>query len=535
LGRMPESRIVIIGAGMGGLAAALRLASSGVPVLVLEAQKAPGGKMRQVWAGGHAFDAGPTVLTMKWVFDDLLAGLNTSLEDEIALDKADLLARHFWAGADQLDLHADVDRSVDAIGAFSGRADAAGYRKFAADSQRVFETLKDTFISASRPNPVSLSSRIGFLRFADMLALRPFSTLWAALGEYFSDPRLRQLFGRYATYCGSSPFAAPATLMLVAHVEQAGVWIPRGGMHGIASRFQALAESRGVSFRFDTPVDQIQTDSTSGAVKAVRLGSGEVIEADKVIFNGDVSALQDLLTPKSQKAFKKVPDRKRSQSALVACGVAKAKGVPLAHHTVFFSDDYKAEFQAVFQDRSAPPDPTVYVCAQDRDGSGGLRRGRSGQDLERIYCLMNLPADGDRHSYSTSELDQCLTAMDRRLAKNGLTLLRDENAQVLTAPDGFNKLFPATGGALYGQASHGWMASFSRLGAKGRLKGLYLAGGSVHPGPGIPMAALSGKLAAEQVMADIAMTGRFHRVATSGGTSTQPATAAITPSRSSPS
>lgn len=535
MGNMPETRVVIIGAGMGGLAAALRLANTGVSVTVLEAAAAPGGKMRQVEAGGQAFDAGPTVLTMKWVFDDVLSGLDTSLEDEVKLDKADLLARHYWTGAAALDLYADVEKSADAIGAFSGREDAAGYRAFAADSKRVFETLKDTFISASRPNPVTLSRRIGFHRFADMLALRPFSTLWTALGGYFSDPRLRQLFGRYATYCGSSPYAAPATLMLVAHVEQAGVWIPKDGMHGIARRFQALAESCGVEFRFGARVDQIETDGSDRKVTGVRLASGEVIEADRVIFNGDVSALQDLLTPARGKAHKRVSAAKRSQSALVSCGLAATEGVPLTHHTVFFSDDYDAEFQAVFRDRAAPADPTVYVCAQDRSSSGDIHSAGLQSGHERIYCLMNLPADGDTHSYSTSELEQCLTAMDRRLAKNGLTLHRDRKAQVLTAPDGFNKLFPATGGALYGQASHGWMASFSRLGAKGKLAGLYLAGGSVHPGPGIPMAALSGKLAAEQVMADAAMTGRFHRAAISGGMSTRPATAAPTPSRSLPS
>lgn len=535
MGKMPETRVVIIGAGMGGLAAALRLAKAGVSVTVLEAAAAPGGKMRQVEAGGQVFDAGPTVLTMKWVFDDLLSGLGTSLEDEVTLEKADLLARHYWARAAALDLYADVEKSADAIGMFSGREDAAGYRKFASDSKRVFETLKDTFISASRPNPVTLSQRIGFHRIADMLALRPFSTLWTALGDYFSDPRLKQLFGRYATYCGSSPYAAPATLMLVAHVEQAGVWIPKGGMHGIASRFQALAETCGVRFRFGASVNQIETDRSGRKVAAVRLSSGEVIEADRVIFNGDVSALDGLLTPAPAKGFQKVPDEKRSQSALVSCGLAMAEGVALTHHTVFFSDDYEAEFQSVFQDRAAPADPTVYVCAQDRNSSGGIQSAGPQTGHERIYCLMNLPADGDTHSYSTSELEQCLTAMDRRLAKNGLMLHRDRKAQVLTAPDGFNKLFPATGGALYGQASHGWMASFSRLGAKGKLAGLYLAGGSVHPGPGIPMAALSGKLAAEQVMADAAMTDRFHRAVISGGMSTPPATAVRTPSRSLPS
>lgn len=556
MGTPPQNRIIIIGAGMGGLAAALRLAGAGVPVLVLEAAKTPGGKLREVLAGGRAFDAGPTVLTMKWVFDDLLAAFNTCLEDEVALEKAEHLARHYWTGGLCLDLYADLDRSAEKIAATFSADDAAGFRRFAADSQRVFETLKNTFISAPKPNPLTLSKRIGFNRLGDMLALRPFTSLWKALGGYFCDPRLRQLFARYATYCGSSPFAAPATLMLVAHVEQAGVWIPSGGIHAIARRFQSLAQERGASFRFNARVEHIQTGEGGRKVTSVRLETGEVIAADQIIFNGDVSALPALLAPRDgagqTRAHRISPGHAstghasrfghRSQSALVTCGLARAEGVPLAHHTVFFSDDYEAEFRAVFNECRAPADPTVYVCAQDRDGGGRMRPEGAGQPQERLYCLMNLPADGDRHPYATSELDRCLTAMDRRLAANGLRLQRDREAQVLTAPDGFNRLFPATGGALYGQASHGWMASFKRpgthlgtyLGPGAGPKGLYLAGGSVHPGPGLPMAALSGRLAADQMLAELAMTGQSRPVAISGGMSTQQAAAGSSPSRSSP-
>ncbi|MTI07061.1 phytoene desaturase [Roseibium denhamense] len=526
-----KNQVVVIGAGMGGLAAALRLAAADIPVLVIEAGQTPGGKMRQVRSGGRGLDAGPTVLTMKWVFDGLLAAFGTSLEGEVRLQKADLLARHYWQEAQSLDLFAEVAETADAIGRFAGKKDADGYIRFAADSKRIFELLKDTFIDASKPNPVSLSSRVGFHKSADLLALKPFSTLWSALGDYFSDARLRQLFGRYATYCGSSPFSAPATLMLVAHVEQAGVWIPEKGMYSVAAALADLAGRQGVNFMYGSPVEAILTDKGGKHTKAVRLASGETIPADHVLFNGDVSALQDLVQGSAQRHHPKTAPSKRSQSALVTCGLAVPDGVPLAHHTVFFSNDYEAEFRAVFKHRAAPEDPTVYICAQDRSAEGNLHGTAPPNEAERIYCLMNLPADGDRHSYTSGELDQCLTAMHRRLAANGLLLHGDRKAEVLTPPDRFNSLFPATGGALYGQASHGWMASFTRPGNRSKLKGLYLAGGSVHPGPGAPMAALSGKIAAECLIADLALTGRSRPVAINGGTSTRSATAAVTPSR----
>lgn len=520
-----EDRVVIIGAGIGGLAAALRLAASGRSVLVLEAADAPGGKLCQVEAGGLTFDGGPTVLTMKWVFDTLLESFGLHLDDLLQMEKAQVLARHYWQGGVRLDLHADLQANFETIASFAGRREAEGYRQFSADSRRVYELLKDTFIDATRPNPFSLSSRIGLSNAGALFALKPFSTLWSALGGYFSDPRLHQLFARYATYCGSSPYMAPATLMLVAHVEQEGVWIPKDGMHALAKGLADLARAQGVDLRLGSPVASIAADPGGRGVRGVRLASGEFLPSRQVIFNGDTAALAELLGREKTRPDTAGPPR-RSQSALVACGTAACSGVPLAHHTVFFSNAYEAEFQSVFDRQEPPHDPTVYVCAQDRDASGT----QSGSGAyERIYCLMNLPADGDRHDYCESELDRCLTAMDRRLAANGLTLERDRDALVLTAPDTFAKRYPATAGALYGQPSHGWRASFNRPGARSPLKGLYLAGGSVHPGPGVPMAALSGKIAADCLMTDQLSIGRSPRVAIAGGMPTRQATAGDTP------
>ncbi|MGD0109573.1 MAG: NAD(P)-binding protein, partial [Rhodopila sp.] len=219
---MRTPRVTVIGAGAGGLAAAIDLARSGAAVTVLERAATPGGKIRQSQVAGVGVDAGPTVLTMRWVFDALFSDAGTSLASHLTLHPTELLARHAWSGTERLDLFADIGRSADAIGRFAGSAEAAGYRSFCARAQRVYRTLEGPFIRAPRPTAVSLAAASGV---SEMFSISPFATLWKALGDHFRDPRLRQLFGRYATYSGSSPFQSPATLMLIAHVEQQGVWL----------------------------------------------------------------------------------------------------------------------------------------------------------------------------------------------------------------------------------------------------------------------------------------------------------------------
>ena len=505
-------KVVIVGAGLGGLCSAIALAAAGFDVTVLERQADPGGKMRNVKVDGAGIDGGPTVFTMKWVFDELFDAAGLSFDAHVSLTQANILARHGWRDGSALDLFANVEDSVAAIDAFAGPENAEGYRRFAADSERVFETLKRNYIAAPRPNPIDLVRRIGPLNVGDMLALKPFSSLWKALGGYFKDPRLQQLFGRYATYCGSSPYQAPATLMLVAHVERDGVWFVTGGMHALARALADAAKQLGATVRYETDMAGIVV---SDRVTGVKLASGEQIDANAVIFNGDASALARLL-PDGAHSPKPVPAAKRSLSAQTWSMRAQTSGFPLSRHTVFFSDDYHAEFDQVFKQRQLPEQPTVYICGQDRDDEGALAS--DADSSERLLVLINAPADGDTHSFPESEVDEWLGKTCDQLAHCGLTL--DPISAVPTGPAQFEALFPGSGGALYGRASHGWMASFQRQGSRTKVPGLYLAGGSVHPGPGVPMAALSGKLAAESLVADRASMPRFRPAATSGGTST---------------
>ncbi|HZF77164.1 MAG TPA: phytoene desaturase family protein [Acetobacteraceae bacterium] len=507
---MAGSRTIIVGAGVGGLSAALALAAQGHAVTVLERAAAPGGKMRVVEAGGAAIDSGPTVFTMRWVFDELFGEAGERLEDHLALRPLEVLARHAWSASERLDLFADPARSEDAIGQFAGAAEARGFRDFSARARRIYEALERPFIRAERPTPFSLVASAGPFGLMGLWGVSPFATMWKALGEHFRDPRLRQLFGRYATYTGSSPYLAPATLMLIAHVEQAGVWTVEGGMHRVARALEGVAAAHGARFRYGAHVAEILVER--GRAAGVRLADGERIAGDAVMLNADAAALAGgLFGVPASRAAERANPADRSLSAVTWSMLAEAEGFPLVRHSVFFSRDYAAEFDRILAQRRLPEEPTVYVCAQDRNDEGTAPGGP-----ERLLVLVNAPPTGDR---AEMETEPCRKAAFALMERCGLRLTPRDLVQ--TTPRDFEALFPATGGALYGRANHGWAASFARPGSRTSLPGLYLAGGSAHPGAGVPMAALSGRLAAASISRDLASTARSRGTAMSGGTSTR--------------
>jgi 1-hydroxycarotenoid 3,4-desaturase len=507
---MAGSRTIIVGAGVGGLSAALALAAQGHAVTVLERAAAPGGKMRVVEAGGAAIDSGPTVFTMRWVFDELFGEAGERLEDHLALRPLEVLARHAWSASERLDLFADPARSEDAIGQFAGAAEARGFRDFSARARRIYEALERPFIRAERPTPFSLVASAGPFGLMGLWGVSPFATMWKALGEHFRDPRLRQLFGRYATYTGSSPYLAPATLMLIAHVEQAGVWTVEGGMHRVARALEGVAAAHGARFRYGAHVAEILVER--GRAAGVRLADGERIAGDAVVLNADAAALAGgLFGVPASRAAERANPADRSLSAVTWSMLAEAEGFPLVRHSVFFSRDYAAEFDRILAQRRLPEEPTVYVCAQDRNDEGTAPGGP-----ERLLVLVNAPPTGDR---AEMETEPCRKAAFALMERCGLRLTPRDLVQ--TTPRDFESLFPATGGALYGRANHGWAASFARPGSRTSLPGLYLAGGSAHPGAGVPMAALSGRLAAASISRDLASTARSRGTAMSGGTSTR--------------
>jgi 1-hydroxycarotenoid 3,4-desaturase len=515
---MGTRRIIVIGAGIGGLAAALDLAARGHDVTLLERAATPGGKMRVVPIDGLAIDSGPTVFTMRWVLDALFADAGLSLDAHLTLTRLGVLARHAWMDGSMLDLHADRAASADAIGRFAGAAAASGYRAFIGRAGEIYRTLETSFMAAERPSPVELARRVGVRGLPGLLRVSPFATLWDELGKHFKDKRLRQLFGRYATYCGASPFAAPATLMLIAHVEQEGVWTVAGGMHAVARAVAAAATRSGATIRYDAEVAAIM--ERGGQASGVRLSSGEELAAEVVIANADHAALRTGLLGPHAAAATAGTAPPRSLSAVTWSMAARPSGFEPLMHNVFFSDDYEAEFEAILTRSRLPATPTVYLCAQDR-GDPGMP---APAGPERFLCLVNAPATGDTSPLPQAEIDRCASRSFDLMARAGLTLSIAPAACVTTTPSDFDRMFPGTGGALYGRALHGWAASFQRPGAATRLPGLFLAGGSVHPGPGVPMAAMSGRLAAAAAAAFLARrsasTRRSRPAGISGGTST---------------
>ena len=519
-------RVVVIGAGIGGLAASVRLAAAGCDLTVLEAAETPGGKLREVVVAGRPVDLGPTVLTLRDVFDEIFAAGGERLDDHLILTRSETIARHVFPGGDVLDLFADQARSEAAVETFAGRRSRDEFAAFSRRAKNVHDTLDPIFMRADRPSgPMALVARSGVLGLPAILRIGAQSTYWAALTSQFSDPRLRQLFGRYATYNGSSPFLAPATLMLIAHVEAGGVYLVEGGMYRLAEGLANLAERCGAAIRYGAPVAAIET--SAGRVTGVRLADGERIEADLVLSNTDVGALADGRFGEAAQAAVDAPLKRdeRSLSALTIAMVAETSGLELLHHNVFFSNDYAREFDQILKGRRLPDDPTVYLCAADRDGLG--RRTVDGP--ERLFVIVNAPPDGAPRNedpsqrtptnLSRNEVDQCVKTVFSKLRTSGLQVALRPDSMRLSTPSDFERSFPGTGGALYGRASHGPMASFRRPPARTRLDGLYLCGGSAHPGAGLPMAALSGKLAAQAMLADHASTSRSPRAAMPGGMS----------------
>ncbi|WP_437968508.1 1-hydroxycarotenoid 3,4-desaturase CrtD [Sorangium sp. So ce260] len=515
-----RDRVVVIGGGIGGLTAAALLASNGLDVVLLERAARVGGKMREVALGDRRLDVGPTVLTMRWVFDRIFASLGQSFGDLVPLRPAETLARHAWQDGSTLDLFADVERTADAIGALAGPREADGYRRFCRYAREIFEVVEAPFLSAERPTLRTILSTAGTLGLGGLMKIDGHRTLHRALCDFFTDGRLLQLFGRYATYCGSSPYLAPATLSVIAHVEREGVWFPEGGMYRVAEALAAAATRAGATLRCGAHVAAIEEGR--GRARGVVLEGGERIEADAIVMNADPAALRSGLF--GERPARKAPaSAPRSLSAVTLALVAEVTGFPLLRHNVFFSRDYEAEFRDLFDRAEVPRDATVYVCAEDRwqepspepGGAAGAAAAHAG---ERLFFILNAPANGDIHTPSSTEIHECEQRVFHQLQRFGLSLKSAGPSPVVTTPADFERLFPATGGALYGPVSHGWNSPFARPASRSKLKGLYFAGGSAHPGAGVPMAALSGQLAAQSVMEDLASTSRSRAAVTPGGT-----------------
>ena len=454
----PPHRICILGAGIGGLAAAMLLAAAGRVVMIVARAETLGGTARAM-PPAHG-------ITMLPVFEALFGAAAMP-----PLTRQRLLARHLWSDGATLDIVDGIQANADAIGRFAGPAASQGYRDFAARGQRYFEALQKPFIETHRPAATALSTNATMMRRLGLAALAP---LWEGLAEHFAAPRLRQVFARAACCVGASPLQAPATLMMISHIEQQGVWQVEGGVMALVEAMAAHAMAQGATIRLGTEAVDIRL--RGGRVAGVALANGEILPADAVIANADAAAIgAGLLGREAAKAVPALPANKRSFSAIIW----RLKPRDMPAQSIFLPDEPTAEFTELHYRNRLATQPSLQI-------SGGST------------AMVMAPARTDTRPLPPEALTACAAAARALAAAAGHNFEFEDD--VPQTPDDFTRHYPGTGGALYGQAAHGWSASFARPVARTSLPGFYLCGGGTHPGAGVAMAAISGRLAAERVM-----------------------------------
>ncbi|HYN75637.1 MAG TPA: phytoene desaturase family protein [Candidatus Limnocylindria bacterium] len=495
------SRVVVVGAGMAGLACAARLAVKGHDVVVLEQAPTWGGKLGWYTRDGFSFDTGPSLLTLPAVYRDTFLKTGAALEDCVDLVGVDPVCHYRFADGTELDLP-DADRRAVARAFDEALGIGAGddWLRFLAHAGRIWQATRGPFLTSPLEGPIDLLRQSTRLR--DLHTIAPWRTLDAMGRRYLRDPRLRQFLWRYATYTGSDPRRAPAALAVVPYVEQTfGAHYVRGGLRRLGEALYERCLERGVTFRFDTDVAEVLVER--GRAVGVRLGDDERLSADHVVCNADAAEVYGRLVTDESGDPGRARLRKATPSlaGFVLLLALDGRTPGLRHHTVLFPEDYAAEFDAIFAKVPHPvDDPTVYIAAPDDPAL------RPDDDTEAWFVLVNAPrhdpaaargrgVDWEEPGLAEDYADRVLAVM----ADRGLDVRDRVRWRVVRTPADLERDTRAPGGSIYGTSSNGARSAFLRAANRSPVPGLYLAGGSAHPGGGLPLVGLSAELVADLI------------------------------------
>jgi phytoene desaturase len=486
--------IIVIGGGIGGLAAAISLACKGYAVHLYEQQPTVGGKMSQFTDQGFRWDTGPSVITMSHVFTSLFMRAGRRVEDYFQLLPLEPLTRYFYTDGTILDASRNWPQMATAIDALEPR-DVAGYLRFLAYAADIHRITGPVFIYNQPPTPRTFLT----VSPADMLRVDAWSRMDQAIARHVHSPHLRQLLGRFATYVGASPFHAPATLSVVAHVElSGGVWYPKGGVYTIAAGLQRLAEECGVKIHTGAPIDKIIVES--GQVQGVLLADGHTLPTATVVANVDVATVYNRLIAPDQlprRVASDIAQQETSCSGFILLLGVNRQHPDLAHHNIFFAKEYRREFDDIFRAGHPPTDPTVYVAISSKTDPDHAPPG-----CENWFVLVNAPAADGRYDWQTharSYRDHVLAT----LVRFGYDIRSAIVSEQILTPIDLAQRTGAWRGALYGISSNQPLNAFRRPHNRSpHVHGLYFCGGTTHPGGGVPLVTLSGMLAADLLHAD---------------------------------
>ena len=496
-------RVVVVGGGLGGLAAACTLAARGYAVTLCDKNAWVGGKAAVLSEAGYRFDMGPTILTIPRVLRRIWAEAGRELETSLDLVPLDPQWRSFFTDGTTLDLKADVAAmraTLDEFAPGSGAGD--GYGRFMDLAKRLHRISDEFFFWRSVGGMKDMfeprqSFSVGFLK--DLLEMRMGRSVAGTVRSFVPDERAAQMLDHFTQYVGSSPEASPAVLCGIAHMQaHDGVWYPRGGTGAVPRALASLAVDLGVDIRTSTPIRQILVEG--GRVRGVETADGETIAAAAVVSNSDtVRTHRELVEGAPSRRFLGRRGYEPACSGVVLYLGLDKRYEQLIHHNFVFSEDPHAEFDAIYRRGEPAPDPTCYVCAPAVTEPEVAPPGG-----EALYVLVHTPYLRPHHDWSKM-LPAYRDRIIRKLVETAgmKDLERHIVVERALTPQDINDRYHVLDGAIYGLASHGkFLGAFKPANRSPDVEGLYLAGGSAHPGPGMPMALMSGWIAADCVDTD---------------------------------
>lgn len=484
------SKAVVIGAGVGGLAIALRLRNLGHEVVVVERSNGYGGKLRRYEQDGFVFDLGPSLFTLPAVYRDLFLKTGKSLEEEIELIALDTAFRYRFEDGSFLTLPGNSPKRIStAIAQQISPKAGEEWLKFILRAGDMWQITRSRVLE----QPITSIKDFGKVTLNQIATIAPWKSLRGLARQYLSDPRLQNLVDRYATYTGSDSRKLPAAYATIPYVEQEfGAFHIKGGITKLADALYRRCIERGVTFHFDTEVRKLIVNN--GVAKGV-MTSRENFDADIVIVNADAQTFYEQIVTEDTQERKKLRQQPSSLSGFILCLAVDGKTPALEHHNVWLTGNYDKEFDEIFNTPKPLSDPTIYACVPQDDSM-------SPQNCESWFILINAPihnpatgVDWDEQGLKESYADFILDL----LAKRGTDIRSRVRWRKIITPADMQRDLNAPGGSIYSTASHGVFTTFQRTKNTTAFPNVYLVGGSTHPGGGLPLVAMSAEIVANLI------------------------------------
>ena len=490
------AKVAVIGAGIGGLSVAARLAKAGHLVEIFEQSNVVGGKCRTEWIDGFAFDTGPSLLTLPAVYRELFTKTGKRLEHVLELEPVDPAFAYKFADSKSLNFsNLSNQKTYSEISQVLGQSPAKQWQAIIERAEKMWDASRIDFIESELTSPLQLIRKPDFLK--RLITIAPNQTLRNFGKKLNLDPHLQMIIDRYATYSGSDPRKAPAVLLTIAFIEATfGAWHIKGGIGQLATALLERNLQLGVKIQTNTEVVQILTEANT--VSGIQLKDGQKLSFDIVVSNSDAQLTYENLIKsdsksvlRTRKSISKVDKSLAGFSLLLGL---KKSDIKLKHHNVFFPTDYDAEFDQIFKTKTPVTDPTIYICAPDDE------KMVKDQNTESWFVLVNAPLHDEQNGFNwKGHSNQYGEKIIKKLDNLGLKVSERLISKSFRSPLDLQNYAFAPGGAIYGTSSNSPRAAFWRAKNRGALNGLFLVGGSAHPGGGLPLVGISAEIVANAI------------------------------------